>query len=687
MAETFINQENLKQFQNWLLNLKTSDQPAYKLAQNLRFDLPLAVILDGAPTLPPLAQEVLAHVIAGQRGYQDQAADAKTLLDMAELQPILLGKVYAISGNSHSGHIYSKLLQELRKRPFEKNIPAIYAMMHFGPVYGSDAGIGDITKTSAQNTKILNKIFANSDSRSNRDQFRNSAYEFINSLDMSKLLNFAGASTEFRARINAANFNGWNNDKYDKMAKLNPELIDEQILANFINTPKPKQKDISDAKSQKEKNANILPISYTRPRDALLRLVERQEIHDPNNYGHEKTLTQRYNDLKTRMQKAKTWPAGNSDYETLARDVYRMVIQRDIIDGRAADLSPAELELALSADKDGFYVRKVPDSVLKKLNIRLNRRQDAIVSARNSTNPDMTVRLNKLSSADKRAAIERAQRTVAADAPMREQLNAELAAYDRDFKEVKLDSLSAQDANTVYTDMKDIQAAYKRIRDNFKDGAPNAQEAHLTTREMERAIYGYIVSSTPRKIDIPSQKSLPIFGRGTEQKRREAMENAINNFNKVLANVREHMNPILIGMWDQYCGAILNPDFLKHAHDEYNRASKLAESTKWEFDSTHRNRRTIESEQKQYAFKKEQLDNAKITFDQQQNQMRDMSRRHMGHDQTGELTPVTSDMTPEEKARAREKNRKTLNDPLAARKGKKPAKNLAEMLANADMDR
>lgn len=179
-----------------------------------------------------------------------------------------------------------------------------------------------------------------------------------------------------------------------------------------------------------------------------------------------------------------------------------------------------------------------------------------------------------------------------------------------------------------------------------------------------------------------------MFGRDQEKNRREHLANAINELNRLLNTIRGRMNDAKLSQWKKYKGTILTRESLENASGIANGARNTADAARRSFKSTQEMhpRRSIEAERNRYESKKETLARATAEFERQQENMRKLSRKHTGRDQTGELTAVTADMTPEEKRATRQKNKAVLQDKLAARK-KKPAHNLQEMLANADMDR
>ncbi|MDE6482008.1 MAG: hypothetical protein K2L25_04290 [Alphaproteobacteria bacterium] len=690
MAEqVHVSQQNLAQFQQWLLTLREAD-----FNPNLYFDLPLDVILNGAPALSTAAQETLAYVVASGHSHGDLLRDANTMLNLADKFPALLGRAYERSGNSRSyggATIYNAIVAAMEQRPFEKNIAAIYAMLPYGYIPYSSIGTGDISKTSKENAILLNKIYEMSEASYFNNQANANARELIQNMDMGKLINFRGASPKFRERINQSTLSKSRNITA-LMEKMDNDLMDEQVLSHALKSAaayRPKTVDTTNAKTQAEKNANILPAYYTKLRDAMIRLVQNTERHDPNNYGREKALAVRFKEILPRMICAKTWQDSDIKRNDLAMDVYMHLAQRDILDGRAEQLTPDELQMVLRADKHNFFIRHIPEQVIRDSKIQLNREQTLLLQADNAGSVEAMINSPQISARDKKASLEKLKRTIDDEAPIREELAADLAQYDREYQKMA-DAGSAYDvADAVYTNMSGIQKACKTIAEYFKDSQPNEQEANLAAPELEKTIYDYITGAADNTVATPQQKSLPLlFGRDQEKKRREHLADAIQELNRLLATIRGRMNDDKLSQWKQYKGKILARESLENALGIVNGARNAADAARWSFKSHQEMhpRRSIVAERDRYESKKETLARATAEFDRQQKKLHSLSRKHLGHDQTGELTAVTDDMTPEEKRATRQKNKAALQDKLAARK-KKPARNLREMLANADMDR
>lgn len=694
MAEqVHVTQQNLAQFQQWLLTLREAD-----FNPNLYLDLPLDVILNGAPELSTAAQETLAYVMAAGHGCGDLLRDANAMLNMANKFPVLLGRAYGRSGNSRAyggATIYNAIVAAMENRPFEKNIAALYALLPYGYIPYSSIGTGDISKTSKENTILLNKIFEMSRASTFNDQANANAHSLIQYMDMGKLINFRGAAPEFRKRINQSILGNTTNVNA-VMEKMDNELIDEQVLSHALRSAaayRPKTVDTTNAKTQAEKNANILPAYYTKLRDAMIRLVQNTERRDPNNYGREKALAVRFKEILPRMIGDATWPNAwkhvNDARAELAKDVYLHLAQRDILEGRAEQLTPDELQMVLRADKHNFFIRHIPEQVIRDSKIQLNREQTLLLQADNAGSVEAMINSPRISARDKKTGLEKLKRTIDDEAPIREELAAALTQYDREYQKMA-DAGSAYDvADAVYTNMSDIQKACKKIAEYFKDGNPNEQEANLAAGELEKTIYDYITGAADNTVATPQQKSLPLlFGRDQEKNRREHLADAIQELNRLLTTIRGRMNDDKLSQWKKYKGKILARESLENAYGIVNGARNAADAARWSFKSTQEMhpRRSIEAERNRYESKKETLARATAEFERQQKKLHSLSRKHLGRDQTGELTAVTDDMTPEEKRATRQKNKAALQDKLAARK-KKPAHNLQEMLANADMDR
>ncbi len=587
--------------------------------------------------------------------------------------------------------MFGPLISVMQSRTFEQNIPAIYAIMHYDIV--RDDGTGEITKTSAKNTKYLNDIFKLSREYGN-DQLHTSAKYFIDHLDTSKLINFETSLPEFRAYIDARNFGsgGRNAHHLDMLNRINPDQINASTLATILQNMqigKPAPRDTTDAKTQAEKNANILPAYYTKVRNALLTLAQKQEIHDRNNHGAIKTLSQRYKELCAKLLNAKSWDAINEYAKNgILNDGYLIALQRDVINGDAEKLTPAEIQMVLSRDSHGFYVRKISDKALRDSQIRLTPNQRAIVAARDTTNTNYALDSGALSLKEKRAHVAKIADEVRAEEPQRKNLAEELVARDNADKQLQEISKHATAVEKAVRAIESMQRAYKDITKNFKDGKPNEKEAYLVD-QIENDIYNYISGQSAKAVDIPDWGGLPLFGRGTEKDRRENIRFEINNLNIILATIRGNIEatPDMLNILSKYKNNLLKPETLSDIYPILNGALNENMNMASRIQRQHRTREAITSDQRRLDEHNKQLSYATEKIAAQEERMRDLSKRHLGHNQTGKLVPITDDMTPEEKRATRAKNSVTLQDKLAARKHKKPAKNLAELLANGDIDR
>lgn len=690
MPKIVISEQNLNDFKRWLVQ-----NPAVEGRNEYDFQVPLSAILYQMPNLSENQQKLLASNIIDSNG-RFLAEDANTMLNLAGRYPHILGYSYLWSGNSRNGQTFWIIQELLKKRKFEENIVPIYTLLHYSEIYGNIAGTGEIKHPNAAYAELLNEMFnpkQNHKLNGFKDEFAKNAKYFFETLDNLQLLNFDGASPEMREYINF----GIINDKYRSRSKndvikiidrldekfFTPNLI--QNLAHILGDKPDTNQDTSTARTQAEKNKNILPKYYTKTLKALLNLAQQREIHDHNNYGKIKTLTRRYKEMCMEWYKANNWNDIKL-HNGLIKDGYLHAIATDVKDGMAGELAPEDIKALLESDKRGYWIRKLPKNVIDATKLNLTSNQYAILYTKSDEKfspsvAESIIHGRKITAKEKKEYADSLAAIVAAEEPQRRALMTEKETIEELRKKLDKALLIQTQKEHIEKAISDLRNAFNKIQRHFKDGIPNAQEEYLSRQAIEDTLYQCIKENYDLSLEMPKQKSLPLFGgRGAEKERREELERAIRNLNDVFYSIR--LDKINLG---KYARHILDDASIqqireekKHAQQDVNELSEQLNSMR-SFARIEKDLNTLES---RVQFTK----NVEKELAQQTNKIKTLSAQHMGRNQTGELIRVTDDMSPEQKHRARAKNRNILKDKLASRK-KKPARNLKEMLENADMDR
>ena len=675
MPKIVINEQNLNDFKRWLVQ-----NPAIIGGRGeYEFMVPLGAILYKMPALTINQQKFIASNLP-----EGNVEDIKTMLDMATKYPHILGHAYMWSGNSRTGHTYWGIQEILKQRPFEQNIPAIYTLLHYGNIYGRDAGLGEISHTTKENAQLLNEMFAPTQNHKIdqiKDNFTNNAKEFFSSLDRTKLLGFDAASPDMREYINGGIItDGYHirntKDIVEIVNRLDEKFFTPQLvkdLIRFVGKKPETNHDTSNAKTQAEKNKNILPKHYTKILNAMISMADAREIHDRDNYGKIKTLTRRYKEMMTEWYNTKNW----SDIHLnggLISDAYLRAIATDVNDNMATELDAEDVRALLESDTRGYWARKLPKDIILAARANLNPIQRKIMGTKSDQIFDKHLADNiingvKITAKEKRDYANSLDAAIAAEAPQRAATANEYSEFKKLQGRLTDSYANIAKLESIEHALQQISTAYTKITRNLIDGLPNAQELNLGRDAIEASIHA------GEQIAIPAQKSLPMFvGRAAEKQRREKLNQSIENFNRVLQKIAA--DKVGLGKYSRHA---LNSEFLKQA-------KQLTKDAQQEHDALYRQLgqyRTlseIENDLKMFDEHAELARYVSHQLAQQTERNKQRAAHQLGHDQIGELTPVTDDMSPEEKRAVRAKNRKTLNDKLAARKNKKPAHNLADML-------
>ena len=124
--------------------------------------------------------------------------------------------------------------------------------------------------------------------------------------------------------------------------------------------PAQQYKDTKGAKTQAEKNVNILPKGYQNFKKAVLNLINKQDKYDRTRYGEERGLNERYLEVCKKINVA----------ENIARNpkcmagLYLETARKDIEEGRVARLDKTALSDVLKHD-DGKYLAMLPQEFVQ----------------------------------------------------------------------------------------------------------------------------------------------------------------------------------------------------------------------------------------------------------------------------------------------------------------------------------
>ena len=683
-----ITQDNAEAFRQWFWTEKNPEMER-GIHVLLTADDLLAKILDtGAEEKkPPLTDEQQKYLARAVANGRCGAQSAKILIDVAADYPLLLGRVNRIAGNRSmgGGRIYTHIHDELEKRSLVDNLPAYHAILADGGVVHSPSA-GNIGRLSPQNRRLLDDIFNRSQygatrgysgygSRDRDDEMQNGATSFIRDiLSAGQALNYEQASPEFRKLINEAVFYDGSRVR-EKLGRMKtkfytPELLAEVLKKRYIPSMESVYNNTEKAKTQAEKNANILPSYYTKVRDALLKFAEKEEIHDRQNYGQLKSLTQRYQEMCARLTGARDWQSIPQEIKDgVMKDGFLAAAQKDILAGNAEKLSAETLQTVLERDKDNFYIRRIPQTIIKQKGLKLNYSKQLVSALEDKDRVLDTARIDELVTRtdlplrDKEDLIRKEESREADRRPTREFLEREMAEYHQAVEEKNAQSVETAKKHFVADSIRRLQNAYWNITKNFKDNQPNTAEAHLSAEAVERLIADRL-EGKDAQLSMPEQKSLPLlFGRKEEDNRRRWLNTAVSDFNRTLDDIMRGPEDYLKEM-QPLKGKILAPETKEKTKLEEEESQRITQKLGMEFynkyKETDRSRRQLEGLNR----KTEELAKAKENIAFYKKALKDVADNRLGLKDGEPLRPVSEEMSPEEKRAVRRQNRE-VKDALA----------------------
>ncbi len=675
-----ITNENIDEFKQWFW---AERHPEMERGVYVRLgeDVALSQILTGADGRKiPLSEEQQKYLAtAVERG--GSRAHVQVIVDRAADYPVLLGKVNQIAGNSVRSVMYNYIQDELKKHSFAENLPAYRAILRQGGMV-HHLGAGNADNLSPEGCRCLDDIFNmseyNRENRMNRNQSSGATMFIRDALSADKLLNYGRASGEFRKLINESVFYDGSNKVRERLDKLKvefytPELLSEVLKRNYIPAASHIVRDTSQAKTQAEKNVNINPPYYTKLCKALLRFAEKEEIHDHNNYGQLKSLTQRYQEMCARLTGARDYQSIPNDIKNgIMKDCYLYAAQKDIIDGNAGKLSAETLQMVLDGDRDNFYVRRIPQDVIRQKGIKLDYSKQLVSALEDkdkvldSARIDELVTRTDLTAKEKEDLIQKEESREANRRLTREFLEHEMAEYRQAVEEKRAQETETGKKHLVAGSIRSIQNAYHNITENFKDGQPNAAEAHLSMEAVECLIADRLKGKYVQ-LSRPKQKSLPLLlGRKDETNRRALLDRAVSDFNQTLDDIMETAGRSdgcvdykgYLEELQSLKGKILAPETKEKANLEEKESREKRENLQMDFNCKYKDIDRSRYQLDGLNRKTEELAKAKENIALGKKMLKSVADDRLGFKEGESLRPIKEEMSPEEKRSVRAQNKK-----------------------------
>lgn len=520
---TLITAENVEDFKNWL---KNSNEPA-PFNPEVAPDLKLADLIPANALLSKRQEDIATKVVMlamKSNSSPERCAEFIGLASTSDTNRHIIGKAYYYMGRSTSNEFrYEQVSTAVKNTPDSKligfNLACYENNNHF------NKGKPDDGKNLTSREKELLTILAEKNSRA--------VTEFV---ENGSLINADVRTPATRAVIDNAIYNNVGKVFADLDTKFVTKDILRKELQQYGRYMRVEPKDTANAKTQAEKNANILSKEHVHLQEAIMSLTEKQNKYDPSNYGRNKGLHERFTDLCKDMR---------LDDEVMNSPVMQkislQIAQRDALEGNIGKLDETMLGKVIAADKSSEIAAKLPDefiqehkSVLLK-NSPYLRHKNAVLNNPNLTYalPDM-IKDNKISLSLKEKILDEAEKANAQKSPEKEALKKSLAMQSEDIRRVSsayvTDTQNIQDAQKAVSE---ITAAYNKIKQFIKtdkNGNPIEAEAFLSASN----INDLIANGQNPKVFLPQEGGLPLFGRSAEKERRQNLDNAITAFNQVM---------------------------------------------------------------------------------------------------------------------------------------------------------
>ena len=338
---------------------------------------------------------------------------------------------------------------------------------------------------------------------------------------------------------------------------------------------RPQMVDTSKARTQAEKNVNIIPNHYKKVKKLLLEAVKKEKSYNGTR-NEPYTQTEKFQNLCLRYYKEHGGYTASNSWADLPdlynrgmlKDVLLSVAREDIDNGNAAKLDKKILQEVLNEDKEAQYSAKLSNEELSGL--KLSPRQEArrklhdVRPAIKSIYESQQILTNKhLSIEEKKMFIAKMKETYKGQLDKKTELEQIVSTY----------TVAKEESNKRYNEtvrapaqacgkISELQVAYSNIIKNFKDGKPNKNETALQQEEVEKVIAARL-NGQDVLLSYPDQKALPLFGRKQESDRRDKLEMAILKFNNLL---KEELGPQLqdekeqhkLKFFKDFSGKILN---------------------------------------------------------------------------------------------------------------------------------
>lgn len=661
-----VTAENIEDYKKWIQTDKNPDVSHLVNSNDISLaDLAVSPYLD---TKQAVAAAMMVYRDVARNPEDDRLNE---YIDLAKKNRQVVAKSWRAMGNSVGGRAFDNVLDMINKRPAAENLAFVLASIEAGisNVTYYSGKTDDFSKISGENKKYAEELLNLAAPAYSKERYDGSDPKTsISSMCVKGLIQNGSminlkTSNENREVISKAIINNEYRYVLKNLEALKPEYLNEEMLKRLATKYAPAQqyKDTKGAKTQAEKNVNILPKGYHKFKKAVLNLINKQDKYDRTRYGEERGLNERYLEVCKKIDVSE----GIARNPKCMAGLYLETARKDIEEGRAERLDKAALADVLKHD-DGKYLAMLPQefaqknkslieqSLPEKVKIRLAEQNVAgaynfsiaSLGERNRTTKENKEILKNLETEQKK--IEPKIDYLQKDKEEIEQLKQTATAKYNIF------AAEENNAKAIFS----LQDCYDSIKRLMKEGKDAEQ---ILSKEAVEKVIAERLEGKNSILQMPQEGSLPImFGRKEEKERREKLANKITEFN-------QRMDSVVPYLKKEYAGEILSSD-------AYNQALKKTETTKQEYNNAaynHSSRlisqgRQNTNELKDLTQRNNFIEQARERIQEKETQKKEAVKKLVGVPDKTAVQAVPQSAEKAEKAQIRKQN-KQVEDKLATK--------------------
>ena len=658
-----VTAENIEDYKKWLQTDKNPDVSHLVNSNDISLvDLAVSPYLDAKQTA------AAAMMVFRDVARNPEKNRLNEYIDLAKKNRPVVAESWMSMVNWRA---FEDVLHTMDKRPAAENLAFMLASME-ARIPNVDHYTGkpdDFSKISGENKKYAEELLNLAAPVYLKGRYDGSdpktsiSYMCVKGLIQNGSMINLKTSNENREVISKAIMNNEYRYVLKNLEALKTEYLNEEMLTILAQKYAPAQqyKDTKGAKTQAEKNVNILPKGYHNFKKAVLNLINKQDKYDRTRYGEERGLNERYLEVCKKIDVSE----GIARNPKCMAGLYLETARKDIEEGRAERLDKAALADVLKHD-DGKYLAMLPQefaqknkslieqSLPEKVKIRLAEQNVAgaynfsiaSLGERNRTTKENKKILKNLETEQKK--IEPKIDYLQKDKEEIEQLKQTATAKYNIF------AAEENNAKAIFS----LQDCYDSIKRLMKEGKDAEQ---ILSKEAVEKVIAERLDGKNSILQMPQEGSLPImFGRKEEKERREKLANKITEFN-------QRMDSVVPYLKKEYAGEILSSD-------AYNQALKKTETTKQEYNNAAYNHSSrLISQGRQNTNELEDLtqrnnfiEQARERIQEKETQKKEAVKKLVGVPDKTAVQTIPQNAEKAEKAQIRKQN-KQVEDKLATK--------------------